>query len=185
MRARAALLAVLLLAGCAGTAPQDGPRSPHVAVLPFENIGGGAEGARVVTLICQSLIVAEPDIRPVDPGAVEEALVRLRIRVPVLMTAAQRDSLRAALACDYALTGSVLSFGEVNHPHAGKVGLVSLTVQVMDLRSGKVAWARTDSRQGSDGQWLFGLGVQRDPALMANDMCHDILGKIPWRRLGH
>ena len=173
----------LLLCGCAGTVPREASL-PLVAVLPFENIGGGAEGARTVTRICQSILTEEKGIHLADPGEVEEVLVRFRIRVPVLMTETQRDSLRATLKCDFALTGSVLSFGDLNHPYAGKVGIVSLTMQVLDLGSGRVVWARTESRQGSDGQWLFGLGVQRDPALMANDMCRDLLGKIKWWRLG-
>jgi TolB-like protein len=183
MRFNVLLVLALAASGCAGTVPANKSDRPRVVVLPFENVGGGSEAARTVTRICQSLLASDQRIDFVEPGAVEEALVRLRIRVPVLMTESQRDSLQSAIDCDYALTGSVLSFKEASHPHAGRVGLVSFTLQVLDMRTGRVAWSKAASRQGSDGQWLFGLGVQRDPAVMANAMCRGLLKDINWRRL--
>jgi TolB-like protein len=180
-----ALVALLALAACAGNRPAQDAPPPQVAVLPFESVGPGEESGRVITRICQNLLATERDVQMADPGTVEDALVRLRIRVPVLATREQLDSLHAAVGCEYLLTGSVLAFGTREHPYAGKIGVVSMAVQVVRVADGKLLWAKTLSRQGSDGQWLFGLGTQHDPAVLAESMCRNLLADIHWSNLNH
>lgn len=178
-----ALVALLTLAACAGNRPTSETRIPSIAVLPFESVGPGEESGRVITRLFQNLLAAESGVQTADAGTVEDALIRLRIRVPVLATREQLDSLKAAIGCEYLLTGSVLTFGTREHPYAGKVGVVSMAVQVVRLDDGRLVWGKTISKQGSDGQWLFGLGTQHDPAVLAESMCRNLLNDIPWRLL--
>jgi TolB-like protein len=172
------------LAACAGTAPKSASRTPHIAVLPFESVGPGEESGRVITRLFQNLLADEHNVHLADAGTVEDALIRLRLRIPVLATREQLDSLHTAIGCDYVLSGSVLTYGTREHPYAGKVGVVSMTVQVVRLDDGKLVWGKTASKQGSDGQWLFGLGTQHDPAVLAESMCRNLISDIPWNRLG-
>ena len=177
------LCTVLLVASCAGNRPAPDAQTPSIAVLPFESVGPGEESGRVITRLFQNLLATQSNVQVADAGAVEDALIRLRIRVPVLATREQLDSLKAAIGCNYLLTGSVFTYGTREQPYAGKVGVVSMAVQVVRLEDGKLVWGKTVSRQGSDGQWLFGLGTQHDPAVLAESMCRKLLSEIPWRRL--
>jgi TolB-like protein len=177
------LLPIALVTGCSASAPRDQARVPVVAVLPFENLAVSDEGSRVVTRVCQGLVAQREEIRAVEPGEVEEALIDLRIRVPALMTEEQRRALRDTLHCDYVFTGTLLTYGHAEHPYAGKVGVVSLTAQIMQLVDAKVVWAETVSRQGSDSQWIFGLGTKHDPAILAEEICRSLVNDAPWGEL--
>ena len=171
-----------LAAGCASTRPE-GAAPVCVAVLPFENLSADDNGGRIVTRMCQSALSTREGVRVADAGLVEEALLRQRIRVPTLLTARQRDSLHAALDCQYILFGSVVAFGFANHPYAGKVGIVSFATQLVQLADGQIVWAKTYSRQGSDGQTFFGYGTKHDPGVLAAEMGRQVAGDIPWQKL--
>lgn len=172
--------AAVLGLGCGGSKPAVSTPMPRVAVLPFESLSGNAESARIVTRLLQNALSARADIQLLDPGKVEDALASLRIRQPALMTESERQALSERLDFDLALVGSVLSYGTAQHPYAGVVALVSLTARVVRSEDGATVWADTRSKQGSDSQWLFGLGSKHDPALLADEMCRAIVKDIVW-----
>lgn len=169
--------------GCGSTRPPATTQTLRVVVLPFESLSGNTESARIVTRLLQNAAGARTDIRLLDPGAVEDALALLRIRQPALMTESERKALSERLPFDFAVVGSVLSYGTTQHPYAGVVAVVSFTARVVRSTDGATVWADTRSKQGSDSQWLFGLGSKHDPALLADEMCSALVKEINWPEL--
>ena len=174
---------LIAMGGCGGGSKLTRPGPPEVAVLPFEGLAGGVETARIITVLCQSYVIDHEQVNLLDPGRVEDALATNRIRRPSLMTSEQRQALRNDTGAELALAGALLSFGTTQHPYAGKVAIVSFTARVIRLEDGAIVWADTRSKQGSDSQWLFGLGTQHDPSVLASKMCKDLIHDIPWMEL--
>ncbi|MEW5702005.1 MAG: hypothetical protein AB1792_07235 [Candidatus Zixiibacteriota bacterium] len=138
------------------------PIHPRIAVLPLENLAESEEGSRVLVRLLQNAILQATEVELISPGTVESGLLRARIRQPFLMEDEQRRRLGEGLEADYFLIGSLLAYETFDDPYSGRIPVVDCSFQLVTVSSGKAIWSETLHAVGSDGEWLFGLGVEHD-----------------------
>jgi len=142
------------------------PIRPRIAVLPLENLAESEEGSRVLARLLENAVLQSPQLELISPGTVESALLRGRIRQPFLLEDEQRRRLAEALDAHYLLVGSLLAYQTFEDPYSGPIPIVGCALQLL-APEGRTVWSETFHAVGSDGEWLFGLGVEHDTARMS------------------
>jgi hypothetical protein len=157
----AILLVLAALAGCAA-GPRSfiaGPRRAacRIAILPLANYSGARDAAERVAPILASEIGRLRGIEVVDAGAVEAALAKepwlLLDRLPPDLI----DRFGEELGSQAILVGSVLSCG-FRESGSDAVPQFALSLRLLETPGGRVLWSAVHSRDGEDGEMLFGIG---------------------------
>jgi len=156
---------------------------PRVAVLPFENLASAEDGVRVLARLLEEAISRAPALELIGAGRVEEALLRGRIRQPYVMDDEQRARLTAALDAEYFVIGSLLNYSTYNDQYAGPIPMIACTLQLQRAGNGEVIWSESIHAVGSDGEWLFGLGVEHDITRLASGIAGRSVEKFTERIL--
>lgn len=154
------------------------PARPRIAVLAFENLAGSEEGTRVFARLVESELAQSGRTELVPAGDVESAVLRARIRVPMLMDEDQRARLAVSLTADYFILGSILAYETFEDPYAGPVPVAGIAMQVRDAKTGITVWSDTFHAIGNSGEWLFGLGVEHDITRLAHAVSRHAVQKI-------
>jgi len=153
---------ILLFSGC-GSRPfmirpaPEVTRMNRIAVFPLQNLSGIPEaGSRVTHILVSSLYNANL-IDLVDPGEVQQFIIRSRIRTPGdLGLDAIRDASHQ-LGADGVIFGSVNDYNVIKTDR-GDLPAVSITLRLVDADSGEIVWAVTHSLQGNFREKVFGIG---------------------------
>lgn len=165
---RSLLLPSLLLSGLllisAACVPQ--PRASHlgpldpsqrIAILPLSNYTADRDVPDKVRPMLAGEIAARPGVRLVDPGAVEEALSLepwlIFDRIPPDLL----DRLGEQLGADAVLVGAILGSG-YRRSDGDEIPHFSISLRLLQTPGGRVLWSVVHSRDGNDGEWLFGFG---------------------------
>lgn len=144
--AAAVVLATALAWGLGAFAPAQGPaRGPVVAVLPFANAAGGERWDRLARGVTEEIVA---DLARNDWVFVYAAAASAP------HAGATPQAVRAALAADYVVTGSVQADG----------GRVQIAAMLADAETGRQVWA--ESRVGPEND-LLTLQTEAADALTA------------------
>jgi hypothetical protein len=168
------VIAVVLATGCV---PK--PRSYQseqlqgplrVAILPLANYTETRDASEKVAPILFALVGQLPSVSLVDPGAVEATLSTepwlLFDRIPPDLV----DRFGDALGADALLVGSIVGYG-YRQSGGEQVPHFSISLRLMQAPGGRALWSVAHSRDGNDGEWLFGLGrVQSLQQLVAHSI---------------
>jgi hypothetical protein len=170
---------VAVAAGCAsGTrsfrAPGPGiPTGTTIAFLQLRNLTENEAASRIF----EDKLVVELGrlglFRVQDPGIVLGSLRKLRILTPDRMSADQMAALAASTGATYFLSGTV----SICDPGLGsprQVPSAAVSLWITDAASGRVVWAASLARTGSDSETLFGLGRIRNLDQLASGMAQDL-----------
>jgi hypothetical protein len=154
-------LALLLASACV---PQ--PRAFHVegldasqriAILPLSNYTVDRDIPDKVRPMLAAEIGGRPGVWLVDPGAVEEALSLepwlIFDRIPPDLL----DRLGEQLDADALLVGAILGSG-YRQSGGDRIPHFSVSMRLLQTPGGRVLWSVVHSRDGTDGEWLFGFG---------------------------
>ena len=189
MRAVAAACAALLAATSGCVPPPSsfsvGPRRPdcRIAILPLSNYAPTREAPERVAPMLASEIGRLPGVEVVDPGAVEAVLAKepwlLMDRIPPDLV----DRFGADLHADALLVGSVLAYGN-RESASEKIPQISLSLRLIETPGGRVLWSAVHSRDGSDGEWLFGLGRVQSLEQLGSQVVMEMLETFPARGAG-
>jgi len=179
------VFAALSLAGCGGRfaiRPYTSPSvartiSGGIAVLPFDNLSETRSAGKSIENMVLIELLKHSRVRFVNPGEVSQALQEERIR---LATSISRESLRnlglrlgvgavvQGVVQEYALQRITAAGG------SGEIPVVSITIRVLDVRSGDIVWAVTVTRRGNDHEKIFGIGRVDSLELLAQDVAETI-----------
>jgi len=175
----AALLILLIFAGCTGPRVYHNPRhsfgaARSIAVLPFENLSGAEGAGEIVQKIFLVELLRNKTLNVIEPGEVDQALKELRIRATQKLSSDQSLKLKERLKVDWILLGSVLEFSEQKQGQR-EVPVVSLTARVIEAETGKIVWAAFESRQGDDREVIFGIGKVNSAATLAEKVAQKIV----------
>lgn len=160
----AAVALVAMLGGCASSGPKyhdsnmDFGAIRTVAVLPFSNLSRDQAGAARVRDVFANMLLASGSIYVLPQGEVLRGVTRIGIQDPTAPSVEEVTKLGALLKCDAIIGGVVKEYGELRSGSAtGNV--VSATLQMYEVASGKVVWAAS-STQGGIGMRdrMFGGG---------------------------
>jgi hypothetical protein len=141
--------------------------APRIAVLPLENLAESEEGARVMVRLLEDALLRQPGVELIPAGQVDEAIMRGRVRQPFLMDDDQRARLTVALDASYYVVGSLLNYSSYDDAYSGRIPIIACAFQLQRSSDGRTIWSETVHAVGSDGEWLFGLGVEHDITRLA------------------
>jgi curli biogenesis system outer membrane secretion channel CsgG len=179
-----AALSLALSAGCGSkpeyyrgdiTSVQVGTR---VAVLPLVNLCSDETAPDVVMNALVVELLATNRFTVVDPGIVEEAVQKERLRLTDRLPLAKLQALGAALTVDYVFVGSVNEFGMVRDLQE-ELPTVSIALRMVSCSTGNIVWAATHTKRGDDSESVFRLGrigtLEKLTAVTAHEMMPTLL----------
>lgn len=158
------------LVGCTGSLKSGSPfagrdlkggEGVRMAILSFDNLSKSQGAGKSMENIMLTEVLKAAPITIVDPGEVAAALSEERVR---LATSIPRENLLVLgkkLAVDYFMVGIVHEFemqSMTGAGGAGQVPLISITLRVIDAKTGDIVWACNATRSGKDKETIFGIG---------------------------
>ena len=172
--------ALVLLAGCgAGVrhhAVHDfpGDRPYRLALLPLTNLTTDPSAADVLSSALAVELLGVPEFAVVDVAAVNSVLSRHRIRYADRMNTEQFMVLGRELAVDGVLVGAVYAF-EYRQEQEGPVPLVSMHARIIDVADGRILWVAEQTRTGTDGEFILGIGFEKSLTRLASRVAGEIV----------
>lgn len=128
-----------------------------LAALPLVNL---SKYSQAEVIVMNALIVELLDsqlFQIVDPGLVEEFVLRHRLRVTDRLPLETLREVGEQLGVEYVLVGSVNEF-DFMHESRGMTPTVSVSLRIVTCSNGRIVWAATHSKRGDDSETVFGLG---------------------------
>lgn len=152
----------------------------RVAILPLANYTEARDASEKVAPVLFAEFGQLPGVSLVDPGAVEAALSAepwlLFDRIPPDLV----DRFGETLGADALLVGSVLGYG-YRRTGGEQVPYFSVSLRLMKSPGGQALWSVAHSRDGNDGEWLFGLGRVQSLQQLINRSVQEIAKTFPPR----
>lgn len=162
------ILAALLffcVGACAGTAhmkyrdpDMDFGTIQTVAVLPFTNLTKEEKAAERVRDVFTNALLATGGLYLLPPGEVARGISRAQLENRTSPNTEEVKKLGTILGVDSVITGAVREYGEVRSGTAS-ANLVSLSLQMFEVKTGKVVWSASSTKGGvTTADRLFGGG---------------------------
>ncbi len=149
-------------------------RLNRVAIFPLENLSKIPEAASSVTNIITSELYNSQLVNVVEPGEVEQFILRLRIRKPTQLDVTSIREASRQLNADAIIFGSVNEY-EMTNTDVGMLPAVSITLRLVDASSGEIVWAVTHSLQGDFKERAFGIGRVNTLANLSMFVVRDLI----------
>jgi len=172
----AALLAVVALAGCAGSMRPTRFTNPRidfsfverVAVLPFENFSSDPAAAARATRLMITELLATGAVDVVEPGEVSAAVAKYSGRFG-RPSREQVVELGKTLGVQALIAGSVAQ-SEVLRSGSAGIPTVTLDAQMIEAEAGEIIWAATHTEKGSVMSARL-LGNEGEPLSVTTRRC--------------
>ncbi len=158
---------IVLLCGCigacAGSARYRDPNMDFgavqkVAVLPFANLSKEERAAERVRDVFMNTLLSTGGLYLLPPGEVARGIARAQVENRTAPTQEEVKKLGSILSVDSVITGVVREYGEVRSGSAS-ANLVSVSLQMLEVKTGKVIWAASSTKGGvTTADRLFGGG---------------------------
>lgn len=144
-----------------------------LAVVPFFNISERKYAGDIMTTHFVRELNAFENFSVVEPGAVRETLLSLRIIMKDGISLADADIIFSSLHADLILTGLVLDYQD----YQGTTGKpkVNFSVLVIDRKSREVVWTSKSYNEGDDGVYFFDIGKVNTAHAMASEMARNVV----------
>ena len=178
-----AVFLILCFCGCAGSVKYRDPNMDFgslqkVAVLPFANLTKDEKAAeRVRDVFTNMLMATGGGLYLLPPGEVARGISRAQ---PADRTAPSEEEIKrlgGVLGVDAVMTGVVKEYGEVR---SGSVSsnLVSLSLQMYEVKTGKVVWSASSTKGGvTTTDRLFG-GGGKPMNIVTEEAIVDLINKL-------
>lgn len=163
---RAALLSLLVAAGCAAPSPNvvfkdsnmDFGSIRAVVVLPFTNLTREQMAADRVRDVFMTMLQATGGVYVTPPGEVARGISRMNIERPATPTSEEILKLAKAVSADAVIAGTVAEYGEVRSGTAS-ANVISVSLQMLEAQTGRVIWTASSTKGGvTTADRLFGGG---------------------------
>jgi len=144
-----------------------------IAVVPFFNISERKYAGDIMTTHFVRELNAFENFNVVEPGAVKETLLSMRIIMKDGISLADADLIFSRLNADLILTGLVLDYQD----YQGATGKpkVNFSVLVIDRKSREVVWTSKSYNEGDDGVYFFDIGRVNTAHAMASEMVQAVV----------
>jgi len=152
----------------------DGAQPYKIALLPLTNLTTDPSAADVLGSALAVEMLSTPGFQIVDAVAVISALSRHRIRYADRMNSEQFAALGEELNVDGILVGAVHAY-EYRQEEAGPVPVVSMHARIVDIAEGEILWVAEQTRVGTDGEFILGIGLEKSLTRLGAQVARDIV----------
>jgi hypothetical protein len=179
------ILAVLILlcaGACAGSVKYRDPKMDFgsvqkVAVLPFTNLTRDEKAADRVRDVYTNRLMATGGLYLLPPGEVARGISRAQLTDRTAPSEEEIKRLGGILGVDAVMTGVLKEYGEVRSGSAAS-NLVSLSLQMFEVKTGMVVWSASSTKGGiSTMDRLFG-GGGRPMNIVTEEAVVELINKL-------
>jgi TolB-like protein len=149
-----------------------------VGVIPFYNESGRRTAGEIMTNIFILGVFQSGLFQVEEKGNIEQFLYREKIRDTRSMKREKLKRLGKRLNLDAVFMGTVEEFKGGNVGSQLATPKVSLRVNLVETRSGKILWSARHSRSGDDYIKIFDVGIVRTVDTLAKKIVLEALGTI-------
>lgn len=129
-----------------------------VAVLPFNNLSKDSNAAERVRDVFLTRLLATGALYVLPEGEVNRGLIRAGITSLATLSTEDIQKLGGVLKVNAVITGVLREYGEVRSG-SSTADIISLSLQMIDVESGKVIWSAASTKGGvTTMDRLFGGG---------------------------
>lgn len=129
-----------------------------IAVLPFANLTKESKAADRVRDVFMNMLLATGGVYLLPPGEVARGISRAQLSDKTAPSAEEVKKLGTVLGVDSVITGAVREYGVVRSGSAS-ANLVSLSLQMLEVDTGKIVWAASSTKGGvTTSDRMFGGG---------------------------
>ncbi len=158
------IVILFLLAGCASSLTPYVSRdfeAGKMAILPFDNLSESQGAAKTMENFVLIEFLKRSSLGIVEPGQVMAAISQARVRLATSIPKETVIQLGQDLEVDLFMIGVVHEYKMQRLTGAGGSGeipVVSLSLRIIDSKTGNVVWAVNSNRRGNDRESVFGVG---------------------------
>jgi hypothetical protein len=173
---------ILFLSACAGSVKYRDPNMDFgsvqkVAVLPFANLTREEKAADRVRDVYMNMLMATGGLYLLPTGEVARGISRAQLTDRTAPSEEEIKRLGGVLGVDTVITGVLKEYGEVR---SGSVSsnLVSLSLQMFEVKTGKIVWSASSTKGGvSTMDRLFG-GGGKPMNVVTEEAVIDLINKL-------
>jgi len=151
--------------------------SKSIAVLPFANFSGTEDAGRLVYNAIIVDLLKKRIFRVLEPGEVDKVLREERVRITDKVDLATLEILRKRLQVDYLMVGSVNEY-DYQKSQNREVPRIGITLRIIDINTGQIAWAANHNRKGDDSELIFGWRTISSISRLTSVITSQIVNKI-------
>ncbi len=140
----------------------------RVAVVPFFNLSERKRAGDFMALLFAGALSRYHNLTVIEPGAVRQQLLDLRIIMPNGISLANADLVFHRLNADLILNGEVLDYQD--YRGASGSPKVDFSAQLIERNSREVVWTAKSYKRGDDGVYFFGRGKAHTANELARQM---------------
>jgi len=148
----------------------------RVAVLPFFNLSERKYAGEIIALHFVRQLGAYQNFDVIEPGAVRQALLGLRIIMDDGVSLANAAVIFSRLNADLILTGKIMDYQDYQGT-SGKPK-VDFSAQLIERKSREVVWSSKSYNEGDDGVYFFDMGRVNTAHVMASEMVGHVVDMI-------
>lgn len=147
----------------------------RIALLPFDNRSGHTEAnAQLAELLGDAWFNAA-GVQVVETAELRAALQARKVRSMQFVDRPQLSEISRGLGVRYFAMGSIDRWGDEVLVEDQRFPELEVSLQILDVESGRIVAGATIVRRGSDYQTLLGLGAVRDPAELARRAARELV----------
>ncbi len=148
--------------------PFPGGRKCRIAILPFQNETERKGGGEILMLHFARQLVNKRDVEVIEPGAMRQKLIDLRMIMSKGVSLADMDVIADVLDADMILAGKCSRYDD----YEGVSGIprVMFSVLMIERESRKMVWSSASYNEGDNGVLFFDFGKLRTASSLASRM---------------
>lgn len=139
-----------------------------LAVIPFFNKSQRKYAGEIMVLNVTDQLKRFDNVDLLEPGAVRDAFLSLRIIMQDGLSLSEANALFSALDVDLILSGVVYEYQD----YQGSMGKpkVDFAVQIIERKTQQIFWSSVSHNEGDDGVYFFDWGRVNTAHAMASSM---------------
>ena len=170
------IVILFLFSGCASPSLTLKPfvssdlKAGKMAILPFDNLSETQGAGKAMENFVLVEFLEQLPLEIVEPGEVMAALSQARIRLATNIPTEVVIKLGEDLGVDLFMIGVVHEYELHRLTGAGGSGdvpVVSVSLRIIETKTGNIVWAVNASRNGNDRETIFGMGRIQSVSQMA------------------
>jgi TolB-like protein len=146
----------------------------RVAILPFHNISGKTNAGDLVTNIFVTEIFRAGLFQVEEPGNVSQFMIQEKLNVIGEIGVEWLKTMHRRFGVDAVIVGTVEEFDDGTSSDTA-VPLVSVTIRMIDAKTGNIIWSAQNKRKGDEYIIAFDFGLVRSVNTLSRKVISEMI----------